>query len=89
VNTGVCQGGTDLRLRHVAVPLSGGRLGIARDYERIAKEMPVRMISAMAIVEREGNHEAYHAMPHRLKGASTASPEHVPAPRGDAARAPE
>lgn len=51
------------------------------------KPMPVRVLSAHAIVEREGQHEVYHAMPHRMKDEYGVA-EHVPAPR-DAARASE
>jgi hypothetical protein len=36
-------------------------------YEQIAKQMPVRVLSAHGIVEHEGKHEAIPPCCHRLK----------------------
>ena len=57
-------------------------------YEQIANQMPVPVLSAHGIVEREGKHEAYPAMLPSPEGRVRQRLNVCPRPR-EAARAPQ
>ena len=59
--------GGNASLREIAQAFLAHDKSQIKYYEQIAKQLLMRVLSAHAIVEREGKHEAYHAMMHRLK----------------------